>query len=350
MKSAYGLPRGLVKRVFDAQRLPADVASQEATGPAILGLAEAAGFISELGIEPGSASVLVIPLFARRARIGFVSFHYRSSGLVFGNAEMDFARRIGTLMSLALENAKLYATQRQIAETLQGALLTVPARIPGVQFGYLYRSATTEAAVGGDFFDIFELDDRRVGVLLGDVSGKGVQAATLTALVKNTIRTLAYENDSPAVVMKKANAVIFKATPTSLFVTLMFCVLDVASGRLVYCSAGHTRGIVKRGEGAVEFLEVGSPLAGAFDTAEFVDGETTLGSDAMLILYTDGVTEAKSDGELFGEGRLAEFVAGFGAVPSKKVPEAIFDEVLRHTGGTLSDDVAIVSVARGEKE
>lgn len=348
-KNAYGLPRSLIDRELDTKRLPVPERS-ETLAPMILGEADVATYVSNLGIETDVASILVVPLTLREATVGFVSFHYRSPDADLGDAERDFVQRLGTLLSLAFENAKLYATQREIAETLQGALLTVPARIPGIDFGYLYRSASSSAAVGGDFYDLFELDGGRIGLLLGDVSGKGVRAATLTALVKNTIRTLAYENESPAAVIAKANSVIFRATPTSLFVTVMFCILDPSTGRLVYCSAGHTRSIVKKAEGAaVELLVVGSSLAGAFEALEFEDGEAMLEKGDALILYTDGVTEARRDGDLFGEERLVEFVAGMKRTTPRKVPEVIFDEVLRYTNGELSDDVAILAVARSDK-
>lgn len=349
MQNAYGLPRKLVGRVFDEQEVPIGVISLETGEPVLLDRAQVARFVSNLGMKLDDGSVLVVPLILRQEKIGSVSFHYRSIAMTLGDAEIDFSRRLAALLSLAFENARLYATQREIADTLQAALLTAPRRIPGVDFGYLYRSATTSAAVGGDFYDIFELDGGRTGVLLGDVSGKGVQAATLTALVKNTVRALAYENDSPAVVIGKTSAVILKATPASAFVTLLFCILDVRTGRLVYCSAGQTRGIVKKREGDVALLEVGSPLAGAFGSVDFKDGEMEIEKGDVLVLYTDGVTEARRDGELFGEERLIEFVRRMGPTPSKKVPEAVFEEVLRYTDGKLSDDVAIVSVARKDE-
>jgi serine phosphatase RsbU (regulator of sigma subunit) len=349
MKNAYGLPRKLVGRVFDEQGLPTGVTSPETAAPVFLERGQAGRLLSSLGLSSDVGSVLVIPLLLRDERIGSVSFHYRSPGLVLGNAETDFARRLGTLLSFAFESARLYATQREIADTLQAALLTVPRRIPGIEFGYLYRSATTSAAVGGDFYDIFELDGGRVGILLGDVSGKGVQAATLTALVKNTIRALSYENGSPAAVVGKTSAVVLRSTPPSIFVTIMFCILDTASGRLAYCSAGHTRGIVKKRDGDVELLEVGSPLAGAFESVAFEDGETVLDEGDALVLYTDGVTEARRDGTLFGEERLVGFVRRMEEPRPKRVPRTIFDEVLRFAGGNLSDDVAIVAVARSDK-
>ncbi|MHB1324138.1 MAG: chemotaxis protein CheB [Coriobacteriia bacterium] len=346
VKKAYGMSPEVVGRVFDEQELAAGIRSLGLTAPALLDHAEAERFVSKLDIELYVGSILVIPLLLREESIGWVLFHYRSSSLTLGDSETDFARRLGTLMSFTFENARLYATQREIADTLQAALLAVPRRIPGIDFGYLYRSATTSAAVGGDFYDLFELEGSCVGIVLGDVSGKGVQAATLTSLVKNTIRALAYEDESPATVLGKTSAVILRATSAQIFVTIIFCILDTVSGRLAYCSAGHPAGIVKRAGGEVELLEVGSPLAGAFSSAEFKDGETVMEDGDLLVLYTDGVTEARKEGEMFGEERLVGFVRSMETQRPGKVPQTIFDEVLRFAGGELSDDVAIVSLAR----
>lgn len=343
VRNAHGLPRTLVGRAVDERILPP---LERGSGvPVLVGHSAAGRLIAGLGIDSEVGSTLVIPLLLREETVGIVSLQYASAEVRLSDAESDFVNRLGTLLSLASENARLYATQREIAETLQGALLTVPAKIPGVDFGYLYRSASKSAAVGGDFFDLFELGEGRVGVLLGDVSGKGVQAATLTALVKNTVRALAYENDSPAAVVAKTNAVIFKATPSSLFVTLIFGILETASGRLVYCSAGHTRGIIKKAAGdAVELLMFGSPLAGAFEEATFADGAATLEQGDVLVLYTDGVTEARQGSELYGEERLVQFIGELPKRRPREIADAVFAEVQRYTGGTLSDDVAIMAV------
>ncbi|MDO8848456.1 MAG: chemotaxis protein CheB [Coriobacteriia bacterium] len=350
VKKAYGMAPEVVGRVFDEQELAVSITPPRTTAPALLDHIEAARIASNFDIQLlDGGSVLVIPLLLREEPIGWMLFYFHSANLTLGDSETDFARRLGTLMSFTFENAMLYSTQRDIADTLQAALLTVPPRIPGTDFGYLYRSATVSAAVGGDFYDVFELDGDRVGIVLGDVSGKGVQAATLTSLVKNTIRALAYEGGTPATVLGKTSAVILKATHTETFVTIVFCVLDTASGHLVYCSAGHTKGIVKRAAGDAELFEVGSPLAGAFPDMKFKNGKTVLEGGDLLVLYTDGVTEARRDGELFGQKRLVEFIRSMGSLRPKKVPQAIFDEVLRFAGGTLSDDVAIVSVARAPK-
>lgn len=193
---------------------------------------------------------------------------------------------------------------------------------------------------------MFELADRHVGILIGDVSGKGVKAATLTALVKNTIRALAYEENSPARVMAKANEVILRATATSMFVTLLFAVLDTSSGSLVYCSAGHTTGLILKEDGQVEMLEEQSPLVGALETTDFVNGETRLTGEDLLVVYTDGVTEARSDDAFFGEEGLISLVKSSPQANVRALPKEIYEAVQQYTQGALTDDIAIIAVSR----
>lgn len=348
VKGAHGLAEGIIGTLIDGVDFPVDVDSLHARRPVLLAdAADDASFRSALGVDSEDRAAVLVPIVFRDETIGALSFHFHRAELIFTEAEEEFGRRLGSIMALAVESASLYAEQREIADTLQSALLTLPTSIPRVDFGYLYRSATKAAAVGGDFYDLFELDGGRVGVLIGDVSGKGVRAATLTALVKNTIRAFSYSNASPAAVMKMTNEVVLKATPASVFVTVLFCVLDTASGSLVYCSAGHTTGLIRRVGGAVELLEVGSALVGAFETLEFRDGEASIEKGDVLVVYTDGVTEAKNSArELFGEERVIEFIRTLKVSRPKSVPKAIFKEVLEHADGNLSDDVAIVALTR----
>ncbi len=303
------------------------------------------------GLEAGwkSHSVLVAPMLVGGMVVGSIGFHYRSTDRAFGDAEVGFAARLATLLALAFENARRHDSERRIAKTLQEALLTTPRRIPGVDFGYLYRSATEAASVGGDFYDLIELDANRAGFLIGDVSGKGIEAATLTALVKNTVQALAYDSDSPAQVIATANDIILKSTPDSIFVTMFFCILDLTTGHLVYCRAGHPHPILRHRGGKMELLEVGSAMAGVLSDMEYTDGHAQLGVGDLLVLYTDGVTEARRDHEMLGEERLIEMVRTSGSSLTRDVPQGLFDQVLEFTGGTLSDDVAIVSISRSAR-
>jgi two-component system CheB/CheR fusion protein len=345
LKAAHGLSKGLADVQLDEDALPVAVESLRSGEPVLLrDGSEAVDFVSGLGVDLERRSVLLVPIMSRGEPVGSFSFHFQQPALIFTEAEDDFGRRLGTLTGLALEAAELYQEQKEIAETLQAALSTAPRRLAGVEFGYLYRSATKASTVGGDFFDLFELEGDRVGILIGDVSGKGVKAATLTSLVKNSIRALAYEHESPAEILTKISALILKSTTAFSFVTLVFCVLDTVTGYLTYANAGHTEGIIRRTDGGIDRLLVHSPLAGAFSNTTFAQGDMTLTAGDLLVLYTDGVTEARRDGEMFGIERLSAFIEHLSDVRPRPVASAIFDEVHEYAGGALSDDVAIVTV------
>ncbi len=239
--------------------------------------------------------------------------------------------------------------QRSIADVLQEAMLAVPEGMPGIKMGHLYHSATEAARVGGDFLDVFAVGAGSIGLLIGDVSGSGLRAAALTSLVKDTIKAYGYEGVSPAVAMEKTNLVLTRAANAgsrgeTQFVTAFYGVLDTATGRLTYSVSGHPPGIVRHNSETV-FLSGCSPVLGVFETVGFQDGETHLGPGDLLVLYTDGLTEARSQGEFFGEQRLLSLVATMGDRPVSEVPQAIFTGALEFTGGNFSDDVAILAVA-----
>lgn len=290
-------------------------------------------------------SLMAMPLIIRGEVIGILTFMYHSAPVTFTGAQIDFANKLATSISLALENARLYAAEHNIADTLQEALLTIPQRIAGVEFGYLYRSATEAAKVGGDFYDLFELECGRIGIVIGDVSGKGLEAATLTSLVKNTIQAYALEGYSPAEVMAKTNEVVRRAAPPSMFVTVFLGILDATTGKLIYCSAGHPPAFIKRGTSTVSALLTSSPVIGAFSDMDYIDESQQLKRGDILINYTDGVTEARGDGGFFGDERLAQFIKCLRPKNGREIPSAIFEEVLRFTGGVLFDDLALLSIS-----
>jgi len=252
---------------------------------------------------------------------------------------------------LISELRQLHSVQEEIAKTLQEALLVIPRDVKGLTFAHLYRSASRATRVGGDFLDLFELERGKVGLIIGDISGKGLPAATLTARVKNTIRAYAESGDPPALAMTKTNEVMRKTFSRNVFVTAFLGILDTTSGRLVYCSAGHPPALLKKRSGPVSALQVASPLMGAFHGFVYADGEETLRDGDLLILYTDGIIESGMGRERFGEERLRRFVASLspGTVP-EKVPQAILDETSRFSGGMPSDDIAVLVVSLRQKE
>ncbi|HZD60712.1 MAG TPA: SpoIIE family protein phosphatase [Anaerolineae bacterium] len=348
IRYAYGFPQEVIGTSFTSEEAPHALLAARTRSPVVINDA-----FSDPRINPevqkrfNVRSVTVIPLVVREEVVGALFFNYHSTFHVFTDAQIDFANKLSAGISLALENARLYAIERNISDTLQGALLTIPEKIEGIKFGHLYRSATEAARVGGDFYDLFELGYDKVGIIIGDVSGKGLKASALTSLVKNTIRAYALEGYTPAQVVAKTNELVVGASSPFLFITVFFGILDTEKGQLMYCSAGHTRAIVKRKTHKVELLATSSPMVGAFAGLSYVDDQAGVERGDTLILYTDGVIEARYYGELFGEDRLVALVKELKSKGPQEMPQAIFNEVLVRTGGRLSDDVAILAISLG---
>lgn len=341
----YGLPQDIVgKKISEDRAAITAIAAKTKEPVAVDDVLTDKRVNAEVMEKHGIRSFMVMPLMVRGEVIGALSFNYYAHKITFGEAQIDFARKLAASISLALENARLYSSERNIADTLQEALLTVPRLVPGVQFGYFYHSATVAARVGGDFYDLFELEHHKVGITIGDVSGKGLEAATLASLIKNTIKAYAYENSSPAAIISKTNNLaIMESFPPS-FVTVFFGILDTVSGLLTYCSAGHPPAILKRETSVTTSIPSRSPIIGAFKDLEYEDNEVVLKSGDILVLYTDGVIEARHHSEFFGETRLIEFLRTLSPMLVNDIPKNIFKKVLEYASGILTDDVAIIAI------
>jgi serine phosphatase RsbU (regulator of sigma subunit) len=222
--------------------------------------------------------------------------------------------------------------------------------VSGIEFAHAYRSATEAARVGGDFYDLFELSHGLLGITVGDVAGKGLDAAVLTSLAKNTIRAHANEKGkTPAQILTLTNDVVYRSTVTEAFVTVFFGLLDCRDGRLVYANAGHTATAVVGADGNVRPLAATGPILGAFADMKFEQRETCLALEELLFLYTDGLTEARRDGEMYGEARLFDFL---GATDGRRADELISNvlaDVLHFSGNMLRDDLAIMAIRRVEE-
>ena len=303
---------------------------------------------ASMGVQFGAYAI--VPLRSRSRTIGTLIFGWRERHDM-APEDVDFYASLGSELGVALENARLYETERSIADRLQEALLSLPDELPGISFAHAYHSASEAARVGGDFYDVFEIEHHLLGITIGDVAGKGLDAAVLTSLVKNAIRVHADEKGAtPAHILALTNDVIYKATPTESFVTVFFGVLDARDGRLVYSNAGHTTAALVSGDGRANRISVTGPLLGAFENVEFGQAETCLDPDDLLFLYTDGLTEARRGRELFGEERLFDLLRREkGRLPAGAVSDVI-DEVLEFTDGHLSDDLALLAVRRADGE
>jgi PAS domain S-box-containing protein len=293
-------------------------------------------------------SLLDVTLRVRGRDIADVSFIYHSSAVPFTEADVAFADKFGAIVGLALESSELYHHEKETARLLQEALLGDPAPIEGIAFSLAYRSGTKSALVGGDFYDLFEIDHDHVGVLLGDVSGKGIAQAMLAARAKHTMVAHLLEGDMPARALELTNHVLGRSTESSTFITAFVGLLDKRSGVLEYCNAGHPDPLVLRSGGDLEELTARSPLLGAFPETEFEPAHASLAAGDVLLLYTDGVTEARGPGGLFGDERIASLLARSAHLSVTGLADHVMKQVADYASGALTDDVAIMAVERAD--
>lgn len=244
----------------------------------------------------------------------------------------------------AIMNAERYEAERTIAQTLQEVLLTMPDKVSGIDFGHLYYSATETARVGGDFYDLFELEDEQIAVVMGDVAGKGLEAASLTALVKNSIKAYSFEGISVPEVLDRTNNVVLRNSGDSNFVTVFFGILNKQTGRFIYCSAGHPPPILRKTDGSLMILSVGGPAIGIFTDLPLEQSQILIEPGDTLVLYTDGAIEARRNGTFLGEKGLVRYINKNAGLPIGQMPQAVFKDIIDFTGGTLSDDVAILAL------
>ena len=238
------------------------------------------------------------------------------------------------------ELTRRYEVQRHIAITLQENFLHPLPTVAGLDVGLASKVAFEPELVGGDFSDVFLVDDSHVVALIGDVAGKGVKAAGHTETVRAKIRAFATIDASPAFILGKTSELLIRFDPDEPHVTAFCAVLDPHTGHLSYASAGHPSP-VHLGAFSCRTLDVafGPPL-GSFDHA-YASAHTTLTLEDYLVLYTDGVTEARRGDEMFGERRLIEAVSSLRGRSAQEVAEGVRDAALAFAG-RLRDDLQVV--------
>ncbi len=293
-------------------------------------------------------SFAIIPLVMGGQLIGMLELVWTGRAVRFGPELVEFFDRLMGAVAVALERTQEQEKERHVAEMLQGALLALPEHIAGLELSHAYHSAVEAARVGGDFYDVFELDDGLVGLTIGDISGKGLDAAALTSLVRHSIRARAVEDKGrPSGAVGLADRLLLMDSGSEVFATVFFGLLDRGDGRLVYCSAGHPAAAIVRRDGDVVPLPATSPVVGAMEGMAFADAEAEIGDDDVLLLYTDGLIEARHPGgEQFGEDRLFESLSRLRTEGESDFLEGVLLDALAFADGRLRDDVALLQIRR----
>ncbi|WP_051370729.1 PP2C family protein-serine/threonine phosphatase [Streptomyces sp. 142MFCol3.1] len=260
----------------------------------------------------------------------------------------DFAFRAG----MALSTAALYAQQAHTAAVLQSGLDPAPLpEVPGVRLGAVYRPAPEALGFGGDFYQVEPAREGGGGVdfALGDVCGKGVEAAVLTGHVRQSLRTLALVESRPLRVLDVLNQALLEAD-SGRFASLVIGTARLGSGGtldVALAGGGHLPPLVLRRGGTVEAVDVGGMLVGALPGAEFGQAGVRLARDELILLYSDGITEARGGPngvEEYGAERLAHDLAGCAGMPAGAVAERIELRIADWLAGHAHDDIAVLAL------
>ncbi|HWC10488.1 MAG TPA: PP2C family protein-serine/threonine phosphatase [Acidimicrobiales bacterium] len=233
-----------------------------------------------------------------------------------------------------------------LARTLQATFLP-PAigPIPGLDVAGAYRPAGDGTEVGGDFYDLFETERGSWSVVLGDVCGKGAGAAVVTALVRYTVRAEALHAPCPSAVLRTLHHALVRDQPENCC-TAVFVRLEQGDGgvRAGVSSGGHPLPLCHRADGTVEAVGRNGTMLGILDEPALHDDTTVLRAGDLLVLYTDGVTEARRDGEFFGTGRLRATLGSVAGSEAQAVADGIVAAAVEFQGGDARDDIAVVAV------
>jgi serine phosphatase RsbU (regulator of sigma subunit) len=254
--------------------------------------------------------------------------------------------QLGQLASVAIAKSQAYTREHHIAQVLQRSLLpsSLPA-VPGLTAAVRFIAAGEGIEVGGDFYDLFRARDSGIAALIGDVCGKGPEAASVTALARHTLRAAAAYEGRPSKVLELLHRALRDARDDGRFCTVAYCDLEVHGDRarmLVACG-GHPLPLVLRRTGAVQTVGELGTLLGADVEPVLVDVAVELGPGDLVVLYTDGVTEVRAGRkEVFGHGDLAELLRRCHGLSAESVAERIQGAVLAAAGGRPRDDIAIL--------
>lgn len=260
--------------------------------------------------------------------------------------ELDFLRRVCIDVRQAVEEGERRAHDTRISQALQSGMKNELQHVEGITAHGLYSSATEAALVGGDFYDLIRLPNRRACVILGDVSGKGVEAASVSAAVRTALGAYAWEGQPPARMVRLLNDFLLGFSRLETFATLFVGVIDLARATLTYCSAGHPPAIFLRDDPREMFtLDEQSGVVGAFRGMSYHDGRVRLREGDRLLLYTDGVTEARSpSGAFFGEQGLRDAVMEEAGGDYGHMLDRLLARLDVFTARSLDDDVAMVTL------
>jgi len=261
----------------------------------------------------------------------------------FGEDDLELLVKLARSSAAAIANAIDFQRERRIARALTlGFVPESLPNLPGYETGLLYAPAANEAT-GGDVYGAWPVGGGEcVAVLVGDVAGKGVETAALSAMVRFFVEARSWDSLCPAVILEQANSMLLGRLPRDAFVTAFLGILT--SDSLRYTNAGHLPPLHVRGDEVSTLESHGLPL-GVLESQTYTSSDLELAPGDLVFAHTDGLIEARRAGEMYGAERLARFVAGAAGTPPKELVRAVHDEVTGWADG-ISDDAVALALRR----
>ena len=303
--------------------------------------------------------VLGFPLNAQGHVLGVLMVRERNASPAFWERRMEIINGISQQTSLAIQNdllrKEMVANERleremQLARQIQETFL--PAQLPGAAGWEIDLRWRTARQVGGDFYDVFPLEKGRIGLVVADVSDKGLAAALYMTVVRTLIRASVRNNHQPAETLETVNELLYSDAPEAMFITTVYAILDPQAGKLVYANAGHNLPLlVRTEERKVEALTKGGTALGVLEKVDLRNHTLEMEEGDLLVLYTDGVTDVLSpDGDSFGEERLRQVLVDHSGSPVAETLEAL-DETISafQQDMPVFDDLTLLAVRRTPK-
>ena len=298
--------------------------------------------------DPATSSTLLVPLCARNRMVGGLVL-VRPDGPRHTAEEQSLAEDLGRRAGLAVDNARLYSERTGVARALQAWLL--PPELPvadDVEFAARYLAAGEGNEVGGDFYDVFPLGPEGWGLAVGDVCGKGAEAAAVTGLVRDVIRLMVRDGHQVPHVLQRLNRAILEQGDRGRFCTVAAARLRRVDDDLVLevSSAGHPLPVVVRASGMVEFVGRPGMLVGVSDDFEVHEERVSIDRGDAVVFYTDGVTERRTTSRMFGEALLLDTLAATAGRSAAGIAADLERAVDDYAADPLRDDLAILVVRR----
>jgi PAS domain S-box-containing protein len=299
----------------------------------------------ELLEQLGGRTGMVVPMTVRGRTVGAITITGAEPVRRFDDSDLQLAEELAQRAAIAIDNARLFSERTYIARALQESLLPPELpEVPGVEAAARFHAAGDGNEVGGDFYDLFETAPGEWTVLIGDVCGKGPDAAAVTGLARYTVRAAAMREVQPSAILETLNEAMLRQRNDERFCTIALGRLDIEETglRLTVASGGHPLPLLLRADGSVTPVGHAGALIGVLEEPNLSDQTTELAPGDALVMFTDGVTEAHAPDHIYGTAELAEIIGRCAGGTAAEIAETVEQAALSGNGASPRDDIAVL--------